>query len=295
MPAGAEAADYVIVGAGSAGCVLANRLSADPKIRVVVLEAGGDDRALRNPRKLVSNLWIRTPVGYSKTLKDKNVNWMFSTAPDARGRSFTWPRGKALGGSSAINGLLYVRGQPEDYDGWRQLGCQGWGWDDVSPYFRRAQHQERKDAGDWHGRGGPLHISDCIEGHPLSTAALNAFIEAGLPFNPDYNSDDQEGAGWFQLTIKNGRRISSAVAYLHPAMKRANLQVITDATVTRVLLEGRKAVGVEYVRGGETYTVRANAEVILAGGAVNSPQLLELSGIGDGRVLSDAGVAVQVD
>lgn len=292
----ADQADYIIVGAGSAGCVLANRLTADGKTRVLLLEAGGDDRPTKNPSQFFSNLMIHVPVGYSQTLKDPKVNWLYATEPDpgTGGRVHVWPRGKVLGGSSSINGLLYIRGQHADYDGWRQLGCEGWGWDDVRPYFMRAEHQER-GAGDWHATGGPLNVSDVTQTHEVSDAVVEACVEAGLPRNPDVNGAEQEGVGYYQLTVKNGQRCSAAVAYLHPAMGRANLEVQTGALTTRILFEGKRAVGVEYLQGGVRKTARASAEVILAGGAVNSPQLLQLSGVGPGDLLAEHGIPVVKD
>ena len=239
---------------------------------------------------------IHVPVGYSQTLKDPKVNWLYPTEPDpgTGGRVHVWPRGKVLGGSSSINGLLYIRGQHGDYDGWRQLGCEGWGWNDVRPYFLRAQHQER-GAGDHHGVGGPLNVSDVTQGHTVSDAVVEACVEAGIPRNTDVNGADQEGVGYYQLTVRNGQRCSAAVAYLHPVMRRSNLVVETRALATRILVEDGRAVGVEFLQGGERRTARASSDVILAGGAVNSPQLLQVSGIGPAALLAGLGIAVVKD
>jgi choline dehydrogenase len=291
-----RAADYIVIGAGSAGCVLANRLSADGRTKVLLLEAGGDDRPTHNPSQFLSNLMIHVPVGFSQTLKDPKVNWLYPTEPDpgTLGRVHIWPRGKVLGGSSSINGLLYIRGQHADYDRWRQLGCEGWGWEDVRPYFLRAQHQER-GAGEHHAVGGPLNVSDVTQGHTVSDAVIEACVEAGIPLNPDVNGAEQEGVGYYQLTVKNGQRCSAAVAYLHPVMGRKNLTVETRALATRILIEDGRAVGVEFVQGGERRIASAAKEVILAGGAVNSPQLLQVSGIGPAALLAEHGIAVIAD
>lgn len=276
--------DYVIVGAGSAGCVLANRLSADPGNRVLVLEAGPEDRSLM----------IHIPVGYAQTLKDPKVNWLYATEPDpgSNDRVHVWPRGKVLGGSSSINGLLYVRGQPSDYDTWGQLGATGWSYADCLPYFRRSEGNERLKDG-LHSGDGPLNVSDATTRHPVSDAVVRAGMEAGLPFNDDVNGDQQDGISYFQLTVKDGRRWSAAQAYLKPARARPNLKVETEALAEALLFEGKRAVGVRYRQDGLVREVRASREVILCGGAVNSPQLLELSGIGDPEVLTAAGIPVR--
>jgi choline dehydrogenase len=289
-------ADYIVVGAGSAGCVLAARLSEDGRHKVLLLEAGGDDRPTRNPSQFLSNLMIHIPVGYASTLKDPKVNWLYQTEPDpgTGGRSHVWPRGKVLGGSSSINAMLYVRGQRDDYDGWRQMGAAGWGWDDVLPYFRKSQNQER-GACDLHAVGGPLNVADMRDGHAVSQLLIDACHQAGIPRIVDLNGEQQEGATWFQVTQKNGARCSAAVAYLHPAMGRPNLRVETRALARNVLFEGKRAVGVAFSQDGVVRTARARAEVILAGGAVNSPQLLQLSGVGPGQLLAEYGIPVVQD
>ena len=275
-------ADYVVVGAGSAGCVVAARLSEDPNVRVVVLEAGGRD----------SNIWIHVPIGYGKTIVDPSVNWMYETEPDpgANGRKLFWPRGKVLGGSSSINGLLYVRGQPADYDHWRQLGNQGWAWDDVLPYFKRSEGRVGPGDDTLRGREGPLSVIDFQARSRLSEAYVTAAEATGIKRNDDYNGAEQEGVGYYQNTMKNGRRHSAHRAFLKPAMKRPNLRVITHAQAERVLLAGKRAVGVAFRQGGQSHTVRANREVILCGGAINSPQLLMLSGIGPAEHLAAMGI-----
>jgi choline dehydrogenase len=278
--------DYVIVGAGSAGCVLANRLSADGKNSVLLLEAGPKD----------TNLWIHVPLGYGKLFKEKTVNWMYQTEPEPElgGRQVFQPRGKVLGGSSSINGLLYVRGQHEDYDRWRQRGNSGWGYDDVLPYFKKAENQQR--GGDkYHGAGGPLPVSDLGHPDPLSAAFIDAAAETGLPVNPDFNGATQEGAGFFQTTTRGGRRASTAVAYLRPAMSRVNLRVETSALAQRLLFEGRRARAVEYRQGGVLRTARARKEILVSGGAYNSPQLLQLSGVGPAELLKQHGIDVVLD
>jgi choline dehydrogenase len=278
--------DYIIVGAGSAGCVLANRLSASSKHSVLLLEAGPRDR----------NIWIHVPLGYGKLFKASHVNWMYQTEPEPglNGRSVFQPRGKVLGGSSSINGLLYVRGQHEDYDRWRQLGNTGWGFDDVLPYFKVAEDQQR-GADAFHGAGGPLPVSDSRHADPLSDAFIEAAAEAGIAKNPDFNGAAQEGAGWFQTTTRRGRRASTARSYLRPARRRSNLRVETAALAQRIVFEGRRAVAVEYKQGGTLKTARAAKEILVSSGAYNSPQLLQLSGVGPADLLKNHGIAVVMD
>ncbi|MGR4866034.1 GMC family oxidoreductase [Caulobacter sp. LARHSG274] len=278
--------DYIIVGAGSAGCVLANRLSESGRHRVLLLEAGGADL----------NPWIHIPLGYGKLFTDPSVNWLYETEPQSAldGRRIRQPRGKVLGGSSSINGLVYIRGQRQDFDGWRQRGNVGWGYDDVLPYFRKAENQAR-GADAFHGAGGPLPVSDQCEPHPLCEAFIDAAQQAGVPRNDDFNGAEQEGAGYYQTTSRGGMRVSSAVAYLNPAKRRPNLVVVTRALVTRVVIEARRAVGVEWRRGEERFTARASGEVILASGAIGTPQILQLSGVGPGAHLQRTGVEVVHD
>jgi len=278
--------DYIIVGAGSAGCVMANRLTESGQHRVLLLEAGGRD----------TNPWIHIPLGFGRTMFDKEVNWMFETDPEPgmQGRNIKVPRGRVLGGSSSINGLIYIRGQREDFDDWKSLGNPGWGYDDVLPYFKKSEDQER-GANEWHGTGGPLSVSDVKDTHPLAEAFIAAGVAAGIPRNDDFNGAKQEGVGYFQGTARNGLRCSAAVAYLRPAMKRANLEVVTNALTTRVLTEGTRATGVIYRVDGVERQALAAREVLLCAGAIQSPQLLQLSGIGPGALLQRHGIAVVKD
>lgn len=270
--------DAIIVGAGSAGCVLAGRLAEGGYGSILVIEAG--------PRDL--SPWIHLPIGYGKTFYHPRLNWMYRTTaqPLLDGREIYQPRGKVVGGSSSINAMVYVRGQPEDFDEWERLGNPGWGWADVLAAYRRME-DHALGASVWHGVGGPLHVEDIsAEAHPLTTLFIRAAGEAGLAFNPDLNGERSEGAGIYQITTRSGRRESAARAFLHPARRRGRVKVETDSLVTRILFEGRRAVGVEVQRGGETLHYRARGEVVLAGGAFNTPQLLQLSGIGPAKLLT---------
>jgi choline dehydrogenase-like flavoprotein len=278
--------DYVIVGGGSAGCVLAARLSEDPSVRVALLEAGPPDRSVL----------IHCPAGLALLAKNGQANWAFETVPQPGlgGRRGYQPRGKVLGGSSSVNAMIYVRGHRADYDHWAAQGNPGWGWDDVLPYFKRSEHNER-GADAFHATGGPLNVMDLRSPNRFGSLFVEAGVQAGFAANPDFNGARQEGVGMYQVTHKNGERFSAAKAYLLPAMQRPNLQVITDAHATRVLMEGRRAVGVEYRQGGEIKSLRAAREVILSAGALLSPQLLMLSGVGPGAHLQERGIAVVHD
>lgn len=281
-----ESFDYIVVGAGSAGCVLADRLTACGRYRVLLLEAGGKDR----------NPWIHIPLGYGKLFSNPKVNWLYTTEPEPElnNRRVIQPRGKVLGGSSSINGLLYIRGQHEDFNHWRQLGNPGWSFEDVLPYFRRAEDQER-GSDPLHGTGGPLAVSDVCEPHPLCEAFIEAAQQAGFPRNDDFNGQAQEGAGYFQLTARRGRRCSTAVGYLRRARQRANLAVVPHALARRLVFDGRRAIGIEYSQGGSTRIAHARSEIILAGGAFNSPQLLQLSGLGPADLLKSHGIEIVAD
>ncbi|HVY16062.1 MAG TPA: choline dehydrogenase [Rhodopila sp.] len=279
-------ADYVIVGAGSAGCVMAARLTEDPNTKVVLLEAGGPD----------SNMWIHIPLGFGKTFADRAVNWCFETEPDpgAGGRRIFWPRGKVLGGSSSINGMVYIRGQKEDFDHWRQLGNAGWSYEDCLPFFKQAFNQTR-GADDYHSTGGPVTVSDFPPTDPICKAFIHAAREVGLPYNADFNGAVQEGVGYHQTTTRNGKRCSTAVGYLHPAMKRPNLRVVTHALSERIRFDGNRATGVVFSRNNERQMARAAKEVILCAGAIGSPHLLMLSGVGPAEALTAHGIAVVKD
>ena len=270
--------DYIIVGAGSAGCVLANRLSADGRHSVLLLEAGPPD----------SYPWIHIPIGYGKTMFNPRYNWCFQTDPDPgmNGRRIYWPRGKTLGGSSSINGLIYVRGQPEDYDGWAVAGNPGWSYGELLPYFRRLEHAVDGDPA-FHGRDGPLWCSPIGRRHPLIDAVIAGAGEIGIGRNDDFNGATQEGAGYYHLSTRRGWRCSSATAYLRPARQRPNLRVETGALATRIDFAGRRAAGVTYRRRGTTLAATARCEVLLCAGALQSPQLLQLSGVGPAALLSE--------
>ena len=286
MSAEGETYDFIVTGAGSAGCAVAGRLSEDGRYRVLLLEAGGRDRYP----------WIHLPLGYHKTFTNPKVNWMFDSEPEPElnGRTLYQPRGKVLGGTSSINGMVYMRGNHADYDEWRQRGCEGWDWESVLPYFKKAEDQER-GADEYHGTGGPLRVTDHRWKPPLAEALLKAAMEAGIPYNPDFNGARQEGVGWYQTTIGDGRRWSSARAYLRNARSRRNLTIATDAHATRLLFEGTRAVGVEYRTRGATRTARARREIIVSGGVYGSPQLLLLSGLGPGEHLQAMGIPVRRD
>ncbi|MBZ9864956.1 GMC family oxidoreductase N-terminal domain-containing protein [Mesorhizobium sp. CA15] len=276
--------DFIVVGSGSAGSVVADKLSASGRFSVLVLEAGGTDR----------RFYVQMPLGYGKTFFDPAVNWNYKADPDPglSNNADHWPRGRLLGGSSSINAMVFIRGAREDFDAWAAAGNPGWAYDDLLPSFK-ALEDNAAGADQWRGVGGPLHITDCTNAvHPLTKRYLAAAQQAGLPLNPDFNGASQEGVGVYQITTKNGRRMSAARAFLRPAMKRSNVRVETNALATKILFEGKRAVGVEYEQNGQKKTARAGREVILSGGSINSPQLLELSGIGPAALLADLGIPV---
>jgi choline dehydrogenase len=278
--------DFIIVGAGSTGCVLANRLSADGRYTVAIVEAGGKDHSP----------WIHIPVGYFKTIKNPSLNWMYRTEADKglNGRSLNWPRGKTLGGSSSINGLLYVRGQAQDYDNWRQMGNTGWSWEDVLPLFKRAEAWE--GGGDqWRGDDGPLSVTKSRKSWKIVDAWVKAAQEAGFAYNHDYNGKKQDGVGYFQLTARNGLRCSSAKAYLSPVRNRHNLRIFTNFLTGKVEFEGRRAVAISGTRNNQPVTLKARREIILSAGAIGSPQIMMLSGIGPGKHLREKGIEVVLE
>lgn len=277
--------DYIIVGAGSAGCVLANRLTASGKYRVLLLEAGGAD----------NHFWLKIPLGIGVIRADPRFHWKFHTEPEPymHDQCLYWPRGRVLGGSSSVNGMIYNRGQPADYDRWRDLGNPGWGFKDVLPYFRRMEHFPGGDP-EWRGVGGPITITDLsTDPDPLSDAFIEASVQAGYRLLEDYNAGpNDEGTGYLQLNIRNGMRVSASVAYLRPALRRRNLTVLTKAITRRVLFSGTRATGVEYRIGGERLVASADREVVLSAGTVQSPQILELSGVGNAEHLHKLGIPV---
>jgi len=275
--------DYIIIGAGSAGCVLANRLSQNPNNKILLIEAGGTD----------SYPWIHIPVGYYKTMHNPKTDWCYKTEPDEtmENRSIPYPRGKTLGGSSSINGLLYIRGQEQDYDIWRQLGNKGWSWSDVLPYFLKAENQERGQS-EFHGVGGPLSVSDPRIRLSILDAFMNAAEEVGIPKVNDFNKGDNHGCGYFQVTERNGLRCSAAVGYLTPIKNRQNLKIETKCHVEKINFENKKAVSVSYWKDDQSFTIKTNKEIILSAGSIGSAQILQTSGIGEAKKLSKLGIDI---
>ena len=282
----AQGYDYIIVGAGSAGCVIANRLSADPSCRVLLLEAGGSDR----------NFWLKLPVGYYRTIYNERFSRLFKTEPNETtgGRSIVWPRGRVLGGSSSINGLIFIRGQHEDFDDWERLGAKGWSYRDLLPYFRRYERYQGGES-QYHGGLGEFEVSDLRNDNPASRAWVDAGFEFGLPRNPDFNGETTFGVGSYQLGIGRHWRTSSASAFLQPAMHRSNLTVITGAQVSKVTFRGSVAEGVEWINDNKAFSATADREIILSAGALQSPQILQLSGVGPAGLLRGFGVPVVAD
>ena len=278
--------DYIVVGAGSAGCVVANRLSTDPGNRVLLLEAGPKD----------TYPWLHIPVGYFKTIHNPRSDWCYETEPDpgVNNRVIKWPRGRVLGGSSALNGLLYIRGQKDDYNDWRQLGNEGWSYEDVLPYFKKSEDQER-GANEYHGAGGPLKVANMRFSRPICDSFVDACVELGIPKNDDFNGTNQEGAGYFQLNTHNGLRWSSATAFLKPVKDRSNLTVVTKTLVRGIRFEGKKAVAVDTEVDGVRQEFGARKEIVLSAGAIGSPQILTLSGIGGGETLQKLDIPVLSD
>ena len=274
--------DYIIVGAGSAGCVLANRLSANGKFSVLILEAGGSDK----------KFWIQTPIGYGKIFYDSRFNWKYMTEadPGINHQTSYWPRGKVVGGSSSINAMVYIRGQQQDFNDWRDLGNPGWGWEDVLPWFKKSE--TNSDGGNqYRGGSGPLYVNNVRRDyHPLCDTFIDAAREYGFDYNPDFNGETQEGVGYYQINTRNGKRMSAAGAYLHPALRRKNCHLITNAHVRRITTRDKTATAVEYLQHGKTLTVNAAREIIISAGSINSPQILQLSGIGPQKLLTDLGI-----
>lgn len=278
--------DYIIVGAGSAGCVLANRLSEDPGVSVLLLEAGPEDKSI----------WMKIPAGAARVIGPGPTNWAYFTEPEKhlRNRKIYWPRGRTLGGSSSINGMVYLRGHPEDYNEWARLGNPGWTWDDVMPYFKKSEDQQHGES-PMHGVGGPLAVSDPVIDDEGGRLFIQSSINAGLPFRKDLNDGIQEGVGRAQVTVRNGRRSSTSEAFLHPVRHRKNLHVVVEALAEKIILENKRAIGIRYRNGEETHEAKARREVILSGGVINSPQLLMLSGIGPSAHLGERGIKVVHD